>query len=954
MGQQVGEAAGLAGAPGFNPGNQPNNEVHAALAADSDPGPAALNDNLGKKLYRVGEVTVSGAGQAIPGIGHAIAEDFAHPENMVAKVVGGAAVGAIMKAALPAGGVGKAIAGTVMIGYMLWDAAKPVGNAWGTAWHTDNQQKLDQAATNMGNGLGAWAWDSGLGMAGGKLGEVGTGWALNQGLGSEGLAAFESAKNTFYNKPEGTLGRYLVPLSEATDSMRGSLKSFFKPDPPPVERLTGDQAVAAVNEAAHHVHQQMFQTPVYKSRDFSGFMDGLTGEGPEVPVPTQSIPNLNDGNARVLAMMARPPKGLDVPIGPDVSPVPVDLADGEVAVRIPKGKGRTSTKAGGGTDAGEVTTGAGGDATAGDGKVGGKNAPPKTSIAQDLDPDNLKKLANEAAARQQKWAQTQEEVDQGLPSQAMLADFRDTSKAPIADISNPNRSGRMVAAEFDRSAQDLTSLIDQVNSAENLQEAGMIVQLHQQAAAQVLLGDRSVAKLNLLAAEMHGDLAGNMRRIGVVNNLLDGKVPSLVTLADDRGSGNFTIPAIDKVLHRPVTLFPRSQSELVDVFAPINYHENYGHDGLYPLISKFDPQYRSQVLATAVKETFAKHNIQDTDFTIGDKTMKKSELFTQMLIAQANENTADMIGTAKSGPGTPVSLGVLLQSLRRGGILETRNVYSAKFPETFEAHGFDKGREINSAQVMRQLGGTDPLVNEYADALDGYAQKASRPGDQYVYASMDNKGEKISFPQDEWHQVLKTIAGLQFTTELPALETATGRKTLTDITPGFTDMVHRVDGLATQIADAAWHGNDTIANFSADAFRQKYTIGNVFNASLMAWARATARGEEAGAALDNIAKISGKLTDLYLESNPHEVPLTPTVADKLRIAPLKTVVSGISGFTGDAINSTRFIPQVGARYTPYVAGATGSLLTNDWLLHRDATNLISQAREQQALQQQGQ
>jgi hypothetical protein len=167
-------------------------------------------------------------------------------------------------------------------------------------------------------------------------------------------------------------------------------------------------------------------------------------------------------------------------------------------------------------------------------------------------------------------------------------------------------------------------------------------------------------------------------------------------------------------------------------------------------------------------------------------------------------------------------------------------------------------------------------------------------------------------------------------------------------------MVHRVDGLATQIADAAWHGSDTIDNFSPDAFRQKYTIGNVFNASLMAWARATARGEEAGAALDNIAKISGKLTDLYLESNPHEVPLTPTVADKLRIAPLKTVVSGISGFTGDAINSTRFIPQVGARYTPYVAGATGSLLTNDWLLHKDATNLISQAREQQALQQQGQ
>ncbi|MFX4493758.1 hypothetical protein ABTA45_19890, partial [Acinetobacter baumannii] len=87
----------------------------------------------------------------------------------------------------------------------------------------------------------------------------------------------------------------------------------------------------------------------------------------------------------------------------------------------------------------------------------------------------------------------------------------------------------------------------------------------------------------------------------------------------------------------------------------------------------------------------------------------------------ANENTSDFMGTFSGGSGTPVSLGGLLQSLRDGGLLETRNVYGKEFEDGIEPHGIDHWRIKFCAEVMRQLAPSDKTVTEQANALDNYA-----------------------------------------------------------------------------------------------------------------------------------------------------------------------------------------------------------------------------------------
>ena len=61
------------------------------------------------------------------------------------------------------------------------------------------------------------------------------------------------------------------------------------------------------------------------------------------------------------------------------------------------------------------------------------------------------------------------------------------------------------------------------------------------------------------------------------------------------------------------------------------------------------------------------------------------------------------------------------------------------------------------AQVLRHLAKGDKLVESYADAFDTYAAKASRPGDDYVFASADSRGQTITIKQSEWDAVIPHI-----------------------------------------------------------------------------------------------------------------------------------------------------------------------------------------------------
>lgn len=1004
--------------------------------------PAQLSDDYLSKVGRVGLVTGNGILKSGVGLGNAIANDWEHPENVVAKVAGGMVVGGVMKTALPAKGVMRGIAGGVMLGFMAIDLAKPVVEGWSTAWSSRNSKELDKASDKMGDGLGAFAWDSAIGIGGGIAGERLTGRLLQKSLGQPRYTAFESWKETQFEKREGVIGRFLVPASERTNDLLVKVKDTLAPEKQQ-KVLSPEERMQAYRELVDHLEHEGRHL-MYKSRDFSPFLDGLTGEGPQRPAPVVSLINNAEANQRALAMMARTPKdvppdvpdggppastkGGDMPAkppelgdmpgqrkGPDVAPAPDDVVLGKTTPHgkaptnpgdgtpgpvpgKPTGDKPTSDKTPGeqpgtttgdkapadkpGTTTGDTTGKTDKPVDPADGKVkvevpvakqtDAGDVKPRvanpfkttTTAAEEISPEVIGALGREAKARQDKWAHSEEAEGRGEPSPASLADFRDMTKGPIVEVSDANRKGALLPPEFEKSAGDLAAIIDEVKSAEILAEVGPLMQWHALAANQILLRDRDVLALDMLADEIFGTFLANMRKIKVKENVLENHEPSVVAKADDRGSGNFTVPRQDGVLRRAGTIVPRNQEELISVLASnINYHEHLGHDHVFPVIAMvgktaahdnvqrviaegINDSYRKDVIMAAVKEAFSKKHIEDSDMHVGDQVMKKSQVFTDMLIAEANENTADMVGTAASGLGTPLSLGTLLQSLRPGGVLETRNVFGKQFSDTYEPHGFDRWRIKLAAQTMRHLGKGDKVIDSYADALDAYAAKASRPGDEYVFASMDQKGQLIRIKQDEWDAIIPHIVKTQFDTPLPALDTPTGMKTLTDVVPNFAENFHKTNELATAIADAANRKADNIENFDKEAFRNKYTIGNVFNANLLAWSRAKARGQDASEALDGINKIWANMRDVYIEKNPHHVPFTQPTIEKLKAAPIATIATGVVRGTGNLIGSTGWRTTLQRNATMF-GGSQGAVYGPELLgLHARAQQMIEEHADQ--------
>lgn len=939
-----------------------------ALTSSSSAGSAgsSAENNWIAKLGRVGDVGVDGLGYSVIGFKNAMVSDLSSWHNvetqLAPKVAGGLIMGAAFRALLPAGGVGKAVAGTIMLGYMLKDMLAPVANAVHTAWDTSDKQKLNTAAQKMGTGLGQFGWDSVVGIGAGKLGEIGAGAVMKSRMGSEGLASWEASKNQFFNEKTGLVGRFLVPASDKIDSITGKVHdSLLKLKPEEQTRLSGPEALAKVKAVADS-RPGIMQAPMYRRADFSDMIDAQLAGEPQtgaVSNPTDGVTdgaplinrtrsgyllNLRDGGKRVPGDASPTPPDLDPADTPvnipslgdkggkrvpgDASPAPPESDPADTPVTVPSIDDQAGKPTSAGTS--EVAkTGDSSDATdAASGKIG------KLTPQDEFSPDVMKKLAEEAAARQAKWDNPPEDPKTGTTpiGPAALADFRDAVKAPTSGISDATRSGRMVGPEFDRSAQDISALADEVHDQSDMDQVQQILKLHQLAASQIETRQPLTQDLNNLARHFYGIWLQGMRSIGVQNNVLDGKVPSVVAVADDEGAGNFTFPAIDKVLRRPVTLFPRNQTELSRVLADIDAHEQEGHDHVFPEIARFPEAYRKTVLTTAVENAMKKNNIENTTIKLGDTSMKKSQLLVKLLMAEANENTADIAGTAVTGVGTPSTLGILLQSIRRGGVLETRNVYGSQFPETFEPHGLDTWRIRLSAEVMRYLSGNDKDVSAYADALDNYANKAGHPSSDYVFASLDTKGETVKISQKEWDAVIPEIVKAQFETPLDSLKTPKGNATLRDVlAPGFTDRFHKTQDLAGKIAEAITSGKTQIDNFDPDTFRNTYDIGNLSTAGTLAWAKAVAAGAPADTSLDALNKIAEPLWQLYRESNPHEVPLEPTTIDQFKQAPISTTVNSIANMTGRVIgNQPRVRTWIGD-HAVSIGGAGGSLLGADLL-----------------------
>lgn len=736
-----------------------------------------------------------------------------------------------------------------------------------------------------------------------------------------------------------------------------------------IRRVRADEPSAkfSTQKADEPARGKDAEAPKANRVGFSRFMDGL-GQGKsaeEVVFPTAKGARLvrssgNDGPKSILGP-ASPEDVLARRKGADVSSSSDDAAEntGENAAVPKRGDRRgkvgpvppeTTVEKAGGAKPGDTKSGGtkSGDAKSGDTTPPGQktsetdktsatdkvNQKPRSTSSpkDDMKHSVFAKVAQVAKAAQELWT----------PEKVKLADARDQFRGPINATTEMDRA--VLPPEYKASTAQLMGLIDQIDSASNLKAAGMLLMYHMKAANQLLFNQDNVRDLNMLTHEMTGVFLTGMRKLGIPEDRLRRIIPTLVTETDDKGSGYFALPPVDGVLDRPVIVVPRGFTRLISVMSSVLYHENLGHTLTYPELARLPEADRDSLIRGAVSDAMREGNIPDKFVRMNGASMKTSEFMYKLLIAGANENTSDFMGTIAGGVGTGVSMGVLLQSLRDGGLLETRNVYGKEFEDGIEPHGIDRWRIKLCAEVMRQLAPGDKDVTEQADALDQYAKEASRAGDTYTWASVDNPGERVDMPMAHWDAVIPHIVKAQLDTPLDTLKDVKGtRHSLREMFgDGFAQKVKGIDGLANQFVDAIHDGKTDLPNFD----KTKYTIGQVFTAGLVAWLRATRHDIDPVDSLKEIDAISAKLRAQYREFNPNEVPLTTPGSVRLKQA-LSQSPAQLIRMTGAAVaDSAPSIRQGADRIAPLMGGtASGDVYAATQWLSREANEMAARTRE---------
>jgi hypothetical protein len=832
-------------------------------------------------LARYGLVTVEGLAYTVPGIVNGLYHNLSNLPELGFKAATAATIGIGLRLLLPEKGAARAVVGTTMGYFFVRDALHPFIKAYKDVSDARDVESVHKAAREMGDGLGLFAVDSYIGIKVGKFAEGMTGRALKSTLGTKDYLAFEQSKEVFWNSDKHVWGRGLNWVAGKADKVTGALAERLV-QREQRQQIPLEEALRRVDEAGQKAQRSIEDGGFYKYGprkqtgervNFSEYVDALL-------------------------------RG-DKPAEPTGAPEPVVALKPMFARKDTPGKAAAS-----GADVDVVLSGTRPLEVR---PPGGTPAAP--SSPAEFDAANIAKLANHAQRVQKAWS------DEAV----QIADFRDGVKSPVISVSDKTRKGALLGPEYDASTRQLVDLANQVQNTKHVEEAGLVLDLHAKAALQHQMKEPAVMDLNMFAEELHGVFLQGLRKAGVSEGVLAGRVPSRVTVSNDGGAGNFTIPNIDGVIDRPVTLFPRNQTGLLSVFAGINRHEQLGHDHVYGDLARFPKEFREKLVSDAINNAMRDARIADIDINVpGLGMIKKSEFFKRMLIAQANENTADIVGTATGGPDTALSLGVLLQSLRKGGQLETRNVLGSRFEDFVEPHGFDRWRIKLAAETMRQLANGDKDVIRMADALDVYAAKASRPGSDYILASTDQPGQSVSIPMREWDAVIPHIVKAQLDTKLDALEGKTFRAILPELPP----IVKKIDLLATQMADSVGAGSEKL---TVPFDKTEFTIGQVFSAGLLGWLRSTARGEDPARALALINKISEGLRSEYRQGNPHVVaPAPPAVVHAVRgPAPVRIAAD----WTGRVIAKQTDLRNASARYATHMGSAATYLMMEDVLRH---------------------
>lgn len=877
--------------------------------APVDPKTTALDHIVeNNRLARLGLLTVEGAGYAVPGVVNTALHDITHPVQAIEKGSTALALGVAMRIALPKAGAARAAAATAFTYFMVRDAAVPVAKGFSEAWDAKDHAQVNAAAQKMGDGLGMFAWDSYWGMKiamhGERLGEKG----MKGILGEQKFNAFETAKGDYLGSDKYFFGRQINRLGNAVDKgtqtladkLSGRLNSA-KENP-----LTFEQKMAKAQEAhgeyegilhSHNMHKHGIRTTDGKEIGFDQTIGiFLAGKDPR-KMTSEQISEFVKAEGEAAAAKPKPADATAKPT--DNTPVPGSTP--ELAARI----------------------------------------------AAEVNPKNIELLAKMA----------KDEMNKLTDEQQQVIDLVEGSVGPVHAALNPNH--KALDPGYREWLTQMVGLANEVGGdTQKLQQVAPLFFRGRDAAIGQMSADlgptgANVHSMNLFSLELYTGSKTRMNQKNIpADEVLSAKNPPLNLVARDNGAGPHTIPEIQGVWDVDLVQWPRNMQSLRMLRAGINGHEN--NHNQYGGIMRFPDSIREQVINGTVRKALGDKSGEMVDVP-GHGKMSKLDLVIGILKAQANENTADIGGAAYTGPNGGTTLGVLLQALRQDGKLETRNVFgkemaSAENPMGIEVHSIDTFRPKLIAEVLRQRGEGDPLIMEYAKQLDAYAEVGSRGEKDYVWASIDNPGQKITISRAELDAVIPHLVSAQLNTPLDALK----GKTFADILPHLPTEMKKMDQLSNLMVDAIVNKKPLE---SIPFNTQDYTMIQLQNSAMPTALRLMDKGMTAEQVNAEVNRVSDFLEmQFHTKGDPHIAPinakpsiaqlaLNPSLAARQTGKSLSSAISGVRDWSG----RDRFIYGYGGMamgrdmFSTYVPGSQVQSLINEGRKQAGATPVAADA-----------
>ncbi len=816
---------------------------------------------------RYGIVTTEALLDIPNGIANGVKHNWDNPGEFAVKMGTAAAFGVGMNLLLPKAGAVKAIVGGAMTYFMVKDAAAPVINAYKTV-HADGTdlKTIHGAAKEMSNGLGLFAVDMVAGLPVGIAADKLTGMALES---TKAGRNFIEWKENFYNGKTSTLGKFSNQTDELANSIAEKIRG--KETKPSMEDvLSGaqkdkapmsiEQKLELIKKELSHEHGVPSSLRPDAEKAFEAALQHKRWHKNEMPNKIDIL--LGENAAKADGLIARSDRKGALP------EIPEHIGDKLKAV-------------------GEVPPAGPGD------KVSG--------------------------AVQQMAVTMREAAAKVTETDMKIANFRESVQSPLEQSMRTKMPPPLDEGHWANN-RNLIELTQQITKPEHVQQAGMLLEHHRVANVQMGIPDKlpEIVVLNQYSRSVHQDMINMLKKANInPDQVLRGTNSPIFLIFDSQGAGPYTIPAIKGVTDTAVVVLPREYQKMLGVHVAGVYRHELGHDLVYGDLLRFPESLRDNVLKKDVIANVMKaKNIGDTPVDIpGHGSMPKSEFFRQLLLAEANENTADIFASSRD-PNSGLSLATLLSSLRKpqegapagtAGKLETRSMYGKEFanaenPLGIEVHGIDAWRIKLSAEVLRQLSKNDPKVNAYADKMVNLADNMRRPGDNYVWASMDDPGKFVSIPIKEWDAIIPGIVKAQLETPLPALN----NKALRDTYGNMAEIFPKIDSLADKMAAAARNGDKTVPGFDKGAQR----IEDVFSAGLSGWMKAMESNPEPGVAghikpeklLRRINDLSTELTMQYAGDN-YVTPstLNPNVTPNINTFSMPSIAK----FAGNTMNSVR-------------------------------------------------